>query len=157
FSDINTCVVEAQRAFEKLSDLSLATRAAMIANMRKRFLESVEQLAIHAVQESGMGRVADKIKKNSLAANKTPGMEEIQPRVITGDDGLTLIERAPWGVVCSVTPTTNPSETICCNAIGMVAAGNTVVFNPHPRAKRVSQAAISLLNRAIQEAGGPPN
>jgi len=157
FDSVDQCVKEAQRAFDRLSDLPLTTRTAMIAKMRERFLEHVEQLASHAVQETGMGRVADKIKKNRLAANKTPGLEDIQPRVFTGDDGMTLIERAQWGVICSVTPTTNPTETVLCNAIGMIAAGNAVVFNPHPRAKRVSQAAISLLNRAIQEAGGPPN
>ena len=157
FDSIDACVKAAQTAFDRLSDLSLATRASIIAKMRERFLEHVEQFANHAVQETGMGRVLDKVKKNRLAATKTPGMEDIQPRVMTGDDGMTLLERAPWGVICSVTPTTNPTETVMCNALGMIAAGNTVVFNPHPRAKRVSQAAISLLNRAIQEAGGPPN
>jgi acyl-CoA reductase-like NAD-dependent aldehyde dehydrogenase len=157
FPEIDTCVSEAARAFEKLSSLSLALRAEMIARMRQRFLEHLEQLAIHAVQETGMGRVPDKIKKNRLAATKTPGLEDIVPRVMTGDHGLTLIERGPWGVITSVTPCTNPSETVMCNAIGMVAAGNAVVFNPHPRARRVTQAAVSLLNRAVQEAGGPQN
>lgn len=157
FGSVDECVREAQKAFEKLDTISLATRTAMIAKMRERFLEHVEQLAAHAVQETGMGRVADKIKKNRLAATKTPGLEDIPSRVMTGDDGLTLIERAPWGVICSVTPTTNPTETVICNAIGMVAAGNAVVFSPHPRARRVSQAAVSILNRAIQEAGGPAN
>lgn len=157
FDTVDQCVKASQVAFDRLSDLPLTTRKAIIARMRERFLEHVEQLSNHAVQETGMGRAVDKVKKNKLAANKTPGMEDVQSRVFTGDDGLTLIERAPWGVICSVTPTTNPTETVMCNAIGMIAAGNSVVFNPHPRAKRVSQAAVSLLNRAIQEAGGPAN
>jgi propionaldehyde dehydrogenase len=155
--DLATCVTEATRAFQKLSDLSLQVRAAMLENMRKHILEHLDQLAAHAVQETGMGRVVDKVKKNRLAATKTPGLEDIKSGVFTGDDGLTLIERAPWGVITSVTPTTNPSETVICNSIGMIAAGNAVVFCPHPRAKRVSQACISILNRAIVEAGGPPN
>lgn len=157
FDTVDQCVKAAQVAFERLSDLSLATRKAIVAKMRERFLENLEQLSTHAVAETGMGRAVDKVKKNRLAATKTPGLEDIPSGVFTGDDGLTLIERAPWGVICSVTPTTNPTETVMCNGLGMVAAGNSVIFNPHPRAKRVTQAAVSLLNRAIQEAGGPPN
>ncbi|MBI4863408.1 MAG: aldehyde dehydrogenase EutE [Candidatus Riflebacteria bacterium] len=155
--DVNTCVTEAQRAFETLIKLPLATRKEIVQNMRARFVENLEQLSAHAVQETGMGRAADKVEKNRLAATKTPGIEDVEPKVVTGDDGLTLIERRPWGVITAVTPCTNPTETIVCNALGMVAAGNSVVFNPHPRAKRVSQAAVSLLARAIMEAGGPPN
>jgi acyl-CoA reductase-like NAD-dependent aldehyde dehydrogenase len=45
-----------------------------------------------------------------------------------------LTERAPYGVILAVTPTTNPTETILCNAIGMIAGGNAVVFNVHPSA-----------------------
>lgn len=157
FGDIDVCVAEAGKAFETLRGLSLSTRRAMISNMRARALANLESLSIHAVSETGMGRVADKVKKNRLATVKTPGMEDLESRVVSGDDGLTLMERAPWGVLTAVTPCTNPSETVICNSIGMVAAGNAVVFNPHPRAKRVTQATVSLLNRAIVEAGGPAN
>ena len=49
------------------------------------------------------------------------------------------------------------TETIINNSIGMIAAGNAVVFNPHPLTKGTSQVCISDLNRAIVEAGGPAN
>ena len=39
----------------------------------------------------------------------------------------------------------------------MLAAGNTVVFNVHPLAKRCSMETVALLNQAITGAGGPPN
>ncbi|MEW6056660.1 MAG: aldehyde dehydrogenase, partial [Bdellovibrionota bacterium] len=74
-----------------------------------------------------------------------------------GDDGLCLIEYAPYGVIGSITPTTNPSETVINNGIGMVAAGNAVVFNPHPSAKRVSNRTVELFNQAITSNGGPAN
>jgi hypothetical protein len=73
----------------------------------------------------------------------------------TGDDGLMLIKRAPYGVLIAVTPTTNPTETILCNAIGIVAAGNAVVFNLHPSAAQVCNWCVHLLNEAIQSAGPP--
>ncbi len=69
--------------------------------------------------------------------------------MLTGDNGLTLIENAPWGVVASVTPSTNPAATVINNAISLIAAGNSVIFAPHPAAKKVSQRAITLLNQLV--------
>ena len=63
----------------------------------------------------------------------------------------------PFGVIGAITPCTNPSETILCNTMGMLAGGNTVVFNPHPAAIKTSIYAINLLNEASLEAGGPDN
>ena len=60
-------------------------------------------------------------------------------------------------MIGSITPTTNPTETIICNSIGMLAAGNAVVFSPHPRAKKVSLHLIQLINKALCKAGAPAN
>jgi acyl-CoA reductase-like NAD-dependent aldehyde dehydrogenase len=97
------------------------------------------------------------VVKNRVAGEMTPGVEDLKPVTFSDDHGLTLVERAPYGVVGSITPSTNPTETIISNAIGMIAAGNSVVFNPHPSAKRVSAFTIDLLNQAITSAGGPAN
>ena len=94
---------------------------------------------------------------NRLAAEKTPGTEDLISSVKTGDDGLTLVEYCPFGVIGAITPTTNPTETIICNSIGMIAGGNTVVFSPHPRATKVSQTIIKILNKALEEVGAPKN
>jgi acyl-CoA reductase-like NAD-dependent aldehyde dehydrogenase len=75
----------------------------------------------------------------------------------TDDHGLTLVERAPYGVIGAITPSTNPTETIVCNGIGMIAGGNTVVFNSHPAAKKVSARTVAILNEAAVRAGGPEN
>jgi propionaldehyde dehydrogenase len=104
-----------------------------------------------------MGRVEDKILKNKMAAEKTPGTEDLQPSAITGDRGLTLIEMAPYGVIGAITPSTNPIATVINNSIGMIAAGNSVVFSVHPGAQKSSLKTVALLNKAIQEAGGPAN
>jgi aldehyde dehydrogenase len=114
-------------------------------------------LAEMAVSETGMGRIDDKISKNVLEAERTPGTEALTPMAITGDAGLTLIENAPWGVIASVTPSTNPAATVINNGISMIAAGNSIVFSPHPAAKRVTQKAIQVLNKAIFEATGIKN
>ena len=67
------------------------------------------------------------------------------------------MESAPYGVIAAITPTTNPTSTIICNTIGMVAAGNSVVFNVHPNSTNVCCLNIQLINKAIVNAGGPPN
>ena len=88
---------------------------------------------------------------------KTPGTEDITTTAWSGDRGLTLVEMGPFGVIGAITPCTNPSETVLCNTMGMLAGGNTVVFNPHPQAIKTSIYAINLLNEASLEAGGPDN
>ena len=64
---------------------------------------------------------------------------------------------APYGIIGAITPSTNPTCTVICNSIGMLAAGNAVVFNPHPHAKMCSAYAVDLVNRAVLAAGGPEN
>src|SRR4029077_7050402 len=78
-----------------------------------------------------------------------------RPIAYTGDNGLMITERAPYGVILAVTPTTNPTETILCNAIGMISGGNAVVFNVHPLAAKTSAWHVHLLNEAIASVGGP--
>jgi propionaldehyde dehydrogenase len=155
FADMDQAIAAAQMAYEEFSAVSLYRRKHFLDAMRAAAVAEAEALARDAVSETGLGRVADKVQKNLLAAHKTPGVEDLAPLAYTGDDGLTLVEPAPYGVVGAITPTTNPAATIINNAISIVAAGNAVVFNPHPSAKRVSNRAVALLNRAIREAGGP--
>jgi len=114
-------------------------------------------LARAAHEETGLGRVEDKVVKNLLVTQKTPGLEDLYPEAVTGDHGLSLIEPAPFGVIGAITLVTNPTSTIICNAIGMLAAGNTVVFNVHPSARGCSIQTVALLNETIRAAGGPPN
>jgi len=157
FDDIYAAVYAAEKSFKEFSETSLATRRLMINGMRKAMLDNLDRISRLAVEETGMGLVEDKIIKNRLAAERTPGVEDLEPLATTDDDGLVLTEFAPYGVIGAITPSTNPTESIINNGISMVAAGNTVVFNPHPSARRVSALTIALLNDAIQKAGGPQN
>ncbi len=157
FKTVSDAVEAARLAQLTLVALPLEKRREIIANIRRRCAEDVRSLASFAVEETGLGRVEDKIKKNLLVIYRTPGPEILEPIAFTGDDGLTLIERAPYGVIAAITPSTNPTETIICNGIGMVSGGNTVVFNTHPGAKGVSAMVIDIINRAAMEVGGPDN
>ncbi len=157
FSDIDSACRAAKKAFLDYRDVPVRQRKKIIAAIREICLDHLPELARLAVAETGLGRYEDKLKKNRLAIEKTPGVEDLEPEAFTGDDGLTLQERAPFGVIGSITPCTNPSETIICNGIGMVAGGNSVVFNPHPSARKISVYAVDLLNQAVISEGGPPD
>jgi acyl-CoA reductase-like NAD-dependent aldehyde dehydrogenase len=157
FQDIDSAVSAAQQAFERFETQGLEVRRSVIQAMRDVTIAHVKELSAYAVAETGLGRYEDKIHKNPNAALKTPGPEILQPRAWTGDYGLAITERAPFGVIGSVTPCTNPTETIINNAISMLSGGNAVVFNVHPNAKRVCGWFVHLLNEAIVGAGGPEN
>ena len=157
FDDVDQAVAAANHAFLQWRDVKVETRAKCIAAIRKVCLDRVEEIANEAVKETGLGRVADKILKNTTAINKTPGLEILRTVAFTGDDGLTLHERAPFGVLLSVTPSTNPTETIINNTISMIAGGNAVVFNVHPGAKGISCKVIGWINDAVTSNGGPAN
>ena len=157
FPDVDSAVKAAQRAYEQNESATVEARTRWVAAMRETARKHVGELARFAVEETGYGRVEDKLKKNLLCINKTPGPEFLRPVAFSGDYGLTITERASYGVIGSITPTTNPTETVINNGIGMVSGGNAVVFNVHPYAARVSAWFVHLLNEAIVEAGGPEN
>lgn len=155
FEDANQAVAAAVRAQKALMGLSLEHRGRLIEAMRAAARKHAKDLAQLAHDETGYGRAEHKIAKNLLAADKTPGIEDLKTQAFSGDDGLTIVEGAPFGVIGSITPSTNPTSTVINNAISMIAAGNAVVFNPHPAAKKSSQEAMRILNEAIYAAGGP--
>ena len=157
YADMNTAIEKAKEAQKVVRMLSMDQREKIISRIRTKIKENAETFARMGVNETGMGNVGDKILKHLLVAEKTPGTEDITTTAWSGDRGLTLVEMGPFGVIGAITPCTNPSETVLCNTMGMLAGGNTVVFNPHPQAIKTSIYAVNLLNEASLEAGGPDN
>ncbi|WP_455598314.1 aldehyde dehydrogenase family protein [Cloacibacillus sp.] len=159
FADMNDAIEAAAAAQRRYLDCSMADRARFVEAVRETVLneENLKFMSRSTIEETGMGNYEHKLVKNRLAATKSPGIEDLTTEALTGDDGLTIVEYSPFGVIGAITPTTNPTETIICNSIGMLAAGNTVVFSPHPRAKKVSLWLVSELNRALAAAGAPAN
>lgn len=155
YADMNDAIEAATAGYKAVRAMSLEEREKIIAAIRDLCRKEAPIMAELGVSETKMGRVAHKTAKHILVADKTPGTSDIVAQAKTGDFGLTLTEMAPFGVVGSITPSTNPSETVICNSIGMIAAGNGVVFNPHPNAIATSNYAVDLVNRASAMAGGP--
>ena len=146
FATVDDAVAAAATAFRELDGMSLEGRQKIIASIRDSMFENAEALARLAHAETGLGRVEDKIVKNRLVTRKTSGTEVLTPHAVTGDNGLTLTEYAPYGVIGAITPTTNPTSTLICNTIAMVAAGNSIVFNVHPNARECSKPNVRLIH-----------
>src|SRR5436853_460028 len=121
----------------------------------------LDDATIDQIVDAVVGRVKGRVATNASLVSPPGGARGLAVTGATGtiarsgDDGLMLVERAPFGVICSITPCTNPTETIINNGIGMVAGGNSVLFNVHPTAKETSAWYVALLNDAIVAAGGP--
>jgi acyl-CoA reductase-like NAD-dependent aldehyde dehydrogenase len=157
FADIGSAVEAAHRAFGRFQAFGPQQRTKFLNELRRVVLEKKELLSRMVFDETRMGRYEDKILKHVLAATATPGPEQLQPRSWSGANGLALEEHAPYGVIGAILPSTHPSETLINNAIMMLASGNTVVFNAHPSAKKVSAFTLRLLNAAMVKAGAPEN
>ena len=155
FDRLEDAVQAAEAAQKKIS--TVAMRDKIIAAIRKAGLENAKAFAEIAHNETGMGRVERQDCQEYPRCERTPGTECLSPMAISGDMGLTLIENAPWGVIASVTPSTNPTATVINNAISMIAGGNSVIFAPHPNAAVAQTAICGPGIRHVVEATGVAN
>ena len=144
----------AQAAFVKLA---FAKRREIIEAIKTVSLANAKRLADLAVQDTNMGNAAHKVMKNEGAVTLSPGVDDLISEAISGDSGTLLIEYVPFGVINSITPTTNPTSTVINHAIIMLSAGNAVVFSPHPNARDCTEETMHVINEAIVKAGAPPN
>lgn len=144
---------EAQKIY--VQNFQLKDREKLISKIREVATAHAEKLARMVKEETNLGRYEDKIQKHLLVIEKTPGTECLQTSAISGDNGLTIVEHAPFGLIAAITPVTNPTETIINNVISMIAGGNSVVFNVHPSAKRCCAYCVQMINQAIESVGGP--
>lgn len=158
FEDMQIAIDAAYDAqLEYIKMFQVKDRERIISAIRTSVLTQKEKLARMVFEETKLGRFEDKIAKHELVASKTPGTEDLKTNAFSGDDGLTIVEQAPFGLVGAVTPVTNPTETIINNSIGILASGNAVVFNVHPSSKQSCAYVVDLINKAIESAGGPLN
>ena len=155
FEDIEECIQAARQAHVQLLNLPVEVRRDIIERIRECGRTNAEEYGRMEFEETDLGKLDDNIRKN-ISACQVMGMEDLTPEVYAGDKGVTIIERIPIGVIASINPVTNGTPTILFNTIMMLAGGNTVVMNPHPKTKKVSARLIRDLNKAIVAAGGPP-
>jgi len=156
FTSVDQAVAAAAEAFERLSRCTLAERAQILQCIRNVSREQSVELGTMEMEETRMGRLEHKIEKQRTVAD-TLGVEFLRSEVFSGDHGITVIEHAPFGVIGVITPVTHSLPTLTCNAIQMIAAGNTLVVNPHPGGRRVATEGVRRYNEAIYREMGIDN
>jgi len=135
FTDVNEAVEAAKTAQRTLSHRSLAQRKIACDAIRKVCLERAQELGNMEYEETQIGHPPHKPEKMLLAGQVTQGVEALHTECFSGDHGITLEEHAPWGVIGAITPVTHSLPTLTFNAINIIAAGNSLVCNPHPAGK----------------------
>lgn len=157
FTSVSSAVAASRKAQEQWLQTPKQVKTKVIAALRETMHLYADEFSKRACQETGMGRVADKIVKHHNAADATPGLEDLEARAWTGDKGLVVEEYAPYGVIAAITPSTHPIPVLFNSIVIIIAPGNSVVFNVHPAAKNVSAMALQLFDKTIVDNGGPAN
>jgi propionaldehyde dehydrogenase len=158
FDDINEAIDAAYEAQKVLiRKHTTKDRDAFIAKIKEKFLAIIDEETIKEFNETGYGRLDQKLIKNRESIATNPDTSSLTTRVFSSSDGLTVEYCAPYGLVGALTPVTNGIATVANNAMTMIAAGNSIVFNCHPAAKLAGAMAVSLVNESVIELGGPPN
>jgi aldehyde dehydrogenase len=157
FSDVESAVAAAREAQKEFESRGLEDRRKAVACIRKICSERAEELGREELEETKIGRLPHKIEKLKVIADRIPGVEFLRTEAFSGENGVSLQEYAPFGVIGVITPVTHSLPTLACNAINMLAAGNALVCNPHPSGARIACKGVHLFNQAIFDAIGIDN
>lgn len=157
FRDVDQAVSAAKTAQKSLNRRSLAQRKVICDLIKQICLDQAEELGRMEYEETGIGHPAHKPEKMRTVAEGALGVEALTSECFSGDHGITVEEHAPWGVIGIVTPVTHSLPTLANNAINMIAAGNSLVCNPHPGGKKIAAHGARLFNEAIYRETGIDN
>jgi len=149
FTCVNEAVAAASEAFDRLSARTIEDRRRVIGHIRRISIDQCVELGTMEMEETQIGRLEHKIEKLKTLGQRAPGVEFMRSEVFSGDHGLAIVEHAPFGVIGTITPVTHSLPTITGNAVSMIAAGNTLVINPHPSGRRVAAEGVRRFNEAI--------
>ena len=147
FDCVNIAVNAAHDAFLELKNLGLEGRSRVIEIVKGVCSANTESWGAFELNETKIGRLDHKIAKLEIM-NKVPGVEWLRPYALSGDDGITLEEYAPFGVVGAILPVTHSVPTMTGNVINMVAAGNAVVAKPAEATPLIALRATEILHEA---------
>src|SRR5437764_6072614 len=154
FEDVNEAVAAATEAQRRFEARGLDDRRKAVQCIRRICSEQAEALGREELEETRIGRLQHKIEKLKVIADRIPGVEFLRTDAFSGENGITLTEYAPFGVIGVITPVTHSLPTLACNAINMLAAGNAIICNPHPSGTRIACKGVQLFNKAIHDAIG---
>lgn len=156
FTDAGEACAAAHEAYLQLRRIGLAGREKIVQAVKTICRDKAREWGQLEFAETKIGRLEHKVAKLTGMPN-LPGTEWLSPQGMSGDHGITLEENCPFGVIGAITPVTHSIPTLACNIISMVAAGNTVVFNAHPKGARCAAEAVRVFNEAFRKVVGIEN
>jgi aldehyde dehydrogenase len=157
FEDVVEAVAAAAKAQREFERRGLADRRKAVECVRRICIEQAGPLGREEFEETKIGRLPHKVEKLVAVGERIPGVEFLRTDAVTGENGVTLTEYAPFGVIGVVTPVTHSLPTLACNAVNMLAAGNALICNPHPSGAKIACKGTQLFNKAIHDAIGIDN
>jgi aldehyde dehydrogenase len=156
FQEANEACAAAHEAFLQLQQKGVAARRTIEQIVKTFTHQHAAEWGQLELEETRIGRLDHKIEKLQII-KLVPGVDWLRPDGHSGDHGITLEEYTPFGVVGAVTPSTHSIPTLSGNVVNIAAAGNAMVFNPHPAAARCAVTAVRAYNQAIHRETGIEN
>src|SRR5918996_816105 len=156
--EARTLARRAKEAAGPLAEFSQEQIDALVDAMASAVTPQAEALARLAHQETGYGVVADKVQKNLFSSDKVyQFIKRIWTvGVIRRIDDRKVIEIAePFGVVCAIVPSTNPTSTAIYKILIAIKARCPIVISPHPAAVRCITRVAEIMHEAARRAGAP--
>lgn len=150
YRDVDAAVDQAARSQQQLAGAGLEVRDGICKLFKQMSRENAQEWGRIEFEETKIGRLDHKVVKLELL-EAVPGVEFLRTAAHSGDQGVSLDEVAPWGVIGVIIPVTHSIPTLTSNAISMIAAGNAMVINPHPSGAKCAAMAAVAYNRAIKE------
>lgn len=153
--DLACAAFEAQKIWAKASQQDVDRVCAAMADAA---FQASERLGRMAVEETSYGNPAHKKLKNEFGSKAVwESIKDIKTVGVVGHDPLRKIYEIAWpmGVVCALTPSTNPTSTVMFKALIAVKARDSIVIAPHPSAAKCCYETAVLMQRAAEQAGAP--
>jgi aldehyde dehydrogenase len=148
FDNVDRAVEAATEAQKKLVKLSLDERDQIVKLVKAMAKQNAQSWGKIELDETKIGRLDHKIEKLQIL-ELVPGVEFLKTQADSGSNGLCLHEYAPFGVIGIITPVTHVIPTLSANVVNMIAAGNSIVANPHPSGANCAAMAVREYNKAI--------
>lgn len=158
--EVRELVEAAKEAQIELSRLDQAQVDRIVRNIADAGVRNAKRLAQMAQEDTGFGKVEDKIVKNVFGSRGVyehiKDMKTIGELSRDDEKGLRVIA-VPVGVIAGLIPSTNPTSTAFYKAEIAIKSGNAIVFSPHPTALRSITEAVKVIRQAVAEAGANEN
>ena len=156
FTDVASAVNAAYEGYRQLCKGGMEARKKIIDIVKAMTVVNAKEWGVFEYNETKIGKLDHKVGKLEIV-KLVPGVEWIRPDAYSGDHGIMLEEYTPYGVIGAITPVTHSIPTIAGNIVNMVAAGNAIVFNPHPGGVKSAVKAVSAYNEEIEKQLGIKN